>query len=143
VTCSFEILPLHVTRTYEVGAGVLHLPKGHASATAGRIIVTGEQSPAIGPLGLAAAYSTTDASPAGVLKTGEGSSESFVFHQHLEPGVAVAGSYQLAAAWSGSGITALDPHLTEVLADSQHHAHLDESILSLNPKPDQIEGEPH
>jgi hypothetical protein len=142
VTCRFEILPLHLTRTYEVGSGVLHLPKGRVSATVGRILVTGEQNPAIGPLGLATAYSTAAASPAGVLETSEGASESFVFHQRLEPGIAIIGSYQLAGAWSGSGITVLDRHLAEVLDESQRQIRIDGYTLSFTPKPDQIEGEP-
>lgn len=141
-TCHLEIVPLHVTRAYEVGAGVLHIAAGRAHSEAGSIVVTGEQSRSIGRIGLAAFYSTDDAHPVPEIKTGEGANEAFVFHRKLVAGTAFSGEYRLTAAWSGSGIANLEDHLAGTGQDAMRTVEVRDLEWHRTPAPDRIEGEP-
>src|SRR5690349_19052725 len=53
VECRYRIMPLHLSRAYEVGAGIRHLPDLKMDQASGRLAVFGTQTPKIGPIGLA------------------------------------------------------------------------------------------
>ena len=104
VECRFRILPLKLCRTYEVGAGIRHLPKMKLDAAPGRLALAGRQTAQIGPLGMALYYDTAAAEARDPVATKDDVNECVVFRERLDPGAAVSGRYRVAAAWSGTGI---------------------------------------
>ena len=114
VDCRFRIAPLGLSRSYEVGAGLRHLPKMQLAHAPGRLALSGEQTAKIGPLAMALYYPAEEASQAEPLVLKEDKNECIVFRSRLEPGRAASGRYQVAAAWSGSGIRDLLPHLAAI-----------------------------
>jgi len=141
VECRFRITPLALSRSYETGAGIRHLPKMRKGTVAGRLMVEGEQEAAIGPLALALYYDPDTAREAGTLSTPEGLNESIVFRTKLEPGRAVSGRYWVAAAWSGSGIPDLLGHLAGVERRARAVVAVGEYRHSVTPAPERLEGE--
>jgi hypothetical protein len=151
VECRFQITPLRIDREYEVGAGVRHLPamsSDHDQA-AGRLALTGTESAAIGPLGLALFYDPASAAAAPALVTKEASNDIVVFRDRLAPGHAVEGRYSMAAAWSGSdsalggGAGALLPYLRRVERQARAAVRVANLRYTRTPNPDAIEGEAH
>lgn len=141
VECQFRILPVSLSHTYDVGAGIRHLPNMQMDNATGRLALEGEQSPSIGPLGLALYFDPEEAVDAGTLKTHEADNSIAIFKTRLEPGHAVTGHYWMAADWSGSGIHDLLGHLAEV----EQQAHASVTIGGYKhestPMPERLEGE--
>ncbi len=141
VECRFRILPLSVSRTYEVGAGIRHLPKMRTDSSRGRLALEGEQDPQIGPLGLALYFDPTTASNAGLLKTKDDENDTVVFRTQLEPGHAFTGHYWMAAAWSGSGIHDLLGHLGDTEQQARVSVVVSNFRHASTPTPGRLEGE--
>ncbi|MDR3724633.1 MAG: DUF4861 family protein [Terracidiphilus sp.] len=141
VECRFQIEPLSLSRSYEVGAGIRHLPKMQSDVQPGRLALSGEQDATIGPLGLALYYETQTASTAGVIATPEDGNDIILYHKRLEPNQAVAGRYWLAADWSGSGIPHLLEHLRQVESQARATVAVDQFRHSVTPAPERLEGE--
>lgn len=141
VECRFLILPISLSRTYEVGTGILDLPKMRQDNAPGRLASEGEQKPEIGPLGLALYFDPDKVSSTGTLKTKGGDNEVAIFRQKLEPGHAVTGHYWLAADWSGSGIHDLLGHLAEVERQARATVTISGYKHETTPEPSRLEGE--
>jgi hypothetical protein len=141
VECRFRITPLSLSRSYEVGTGIRHLPKMRKGTGDGRLALEGEQEPAIGPLGLALYYDPKTAGDVKTLTTPEGPNDSIVFRTRLEPGQAVSGRYWVAAAWSGSGIRDLLGHLAGVERQARAVVSVDSYKHAGTPAPERLEGE--
>ncbi|HEU0142657.1 MAG TPA: DUF4861 family protein [Bryobacteraceae bacterium] len=141
VDCRFEIVPLRLSRTYEAGAGIRHLPSMKLDSTKGRISLMGTQSPKTGPLGMALYYNPAEADTAAPLATKEDRNEIIVFREKLEPGRAMKGRYSVAAAWSGSGIDDLLGHLAGIEAQARASVRLENFRVSRTPRPERLEGE--
>jgi hypothetical protein len=143
VECRYRIAPVAISRTYEAGAGLRHLPKLQTGHAAGRLSLSGEQNAKTGPLAMALYYESAEAAPADPLATKEDKNECVVFRQHLEPGRAVTGRYWLAAAWSGGGIKDLLGHLAAVERQARATVRVSGFKHSLTPAPQRLEGEAH
>jgi Domain of unknown function (DUF4861) len=141
VECSFRILPISLSHTYEVGAGIRYLPKMHTNAAPGRLMLSGEQNPQIGPLGLALYFDPNTVSGTGALKTRDADNDIVVFRARLKPGHAVTGHYWMAADWSGSGISDLLGHLAAVEQQARATVVVDRFSHSSTPAPARLEGE--
>ena len=141
VECRFEILPVKVSRTYDVGAGIRRLPALRLSDAPGRLTLEGEQSPQIGRLGLALYYDPADADQGRPVETGEGANECIVFHQKLAPGQAVSGRYWVAAAWAGSGFPDLLGRLDAVEREARASVTVGNFQIVRTPAPQRVEGE--
>jgi hypothetical protein len=134
-------MPLQISRRYEVGAGVRDLPAMALDKAAGRIALTGVESPEIGPLGLALYYDVATADAARPIATRDARNEVVLFRQALGPGRAVEGRYWVAAAWSGSGIRDLLPHLARVEQQARAAVRVENLRLARTPYPERITGE--
>jgi hypothetical protein len=143
VDCRFQIVPLRLDREYEVGAGVRHLPAMSRDQAPGRLALAGTESAAIGPLALALFYDPVNADAATALATKEASNDIIVFHDRLMPGRVVEGRYSVAAAWSGSGVGDLLPHIRRIEQQARAAVRATELRHAATPRPDLIEGEAH
>ncbi|MES2221065.1 MAG: DUF4861 family protein [Acidobacteriota bacterium] len=141
VECRFRILPVSLTRSYEVGAGIRYLPKMHKDSAPGRLALEGEQDPRIGPLGLALYFDPDTVSSVGTLTTKDANNDVAIFRKRLEPGHAVTGRYWMAAAWSGSGIHDLLGHLGEIGRTARANVIVGNFSHAQNPTPNRLEGE--
>jgi hypothetical protein len=141
VECRFRVTPLQLSRAYEVGTGIRHLPKMRKSSAPGRLALEGEQEEAIGPLGLALYYDPKTTGEAGTLNTPEGLNDSVVFRERLAPGHAVSGRYWVAAAWSGSGIHDLLGHLAGTERQARATVVVGAYKHAATPAPERLEGE--
>jgi hypothetical protein len=143
VECRFQIVPRQIEREYEVGAGVRHLPAMSRDQAPGRIALAGTESAAIGPLALALYYDPASADAASTLATKEASNDIVIFRSRLAPGRAVEGRYQMAAAWSGSGVRDLLPSLRRVEQQARATVRITNLQNARTPNPGLIEGEAH
>jgi hypothetical protein len=141
VECRFRILPLSLTRTYEVGAGIRYLPKMRENSAPGSLALEGEQDPRIGPLGLALYFNPDTVSSVGTLTTKDANNDVTIFRTRLEPGHAVTGRYWMAAAWSGSGIHDLLAHLSETGRKARAGVVVGNFSHTRTPTPGRLEGE--
>jgi hypothetical protein len=122
---------------------VRHLPMLSRDEARGRIALAGTESAAIGPLALALYYDPSSAAAAPALATKEASNDIVIFRDRLMPGRAVEGRYQLAAAWSGSGVGDLLPYLRRVEQQARAAVRAHNLQHAKTPRPDLIEGEAH
>lgn len=141
VECRFRILPVSLTHTYEVGAGIRYLPKMRTALAPGRLVLEGEQDLQIGPLGLALYYDPNTVSSAGTIKTPDGNNDVVIFRTALKPGQAVTGHYWVAAAWSGSGIHDLLGHLSNQARLARENVVISNFSHVSTPTPGRLEGE--
>jgi hypothetical protein len=143
VECRFEIVPLALTGTFEVGAGIRHLPDMQLAHAAGRLGLSGTQDAKTGPIALALYYDAAEAAPAEAVVTKEGGNECIAFRQKLAPGQAVRGSYRVAGAWSGSGIANLTGYLADEDARTRTVIRVGAFRFAKTPQPERVEGEAH
>lgn len=141
--CRFRILPVRLSRSYEVGVGVRHLPDMKLAPAPGRIALSGIQTPKIGALAMALYYDPAEAEARSPLATAESKNECVALRQKLEPGLAVSGRYWVAAAWSGSGIKDLLGHLAAVEKEARASVHVGAYRLTRTPSPQRVDGEAH
>jgi hypothetical protein len=141
VECRFRILPISLSRTYEVGAGIRRLPKMRTDLAPGRLAIEGEQNPKIGRIGLAMYFDPATVSSTGTLQTKDGNNDVAIFRDRLTPGHAVNGHYWLAADWSGSGIQNLLGHLEKVEQQTRASAVVGHYRHSTTPEPRRLQGE--
>jgi hypothetical protein len=137
------VAPLSVAadRVYEVGVGIRHLPElklGHAD---GRLMLSGSQTPKIGPIAMALFYDSKQAASIEPLVTKEDRNASIVFAGRLAAGRAVDGRYSIAAAWSGSGIQDLFGHLDEVEDQARAEVKISNYKFTPTPAPARVDGE--
>jgi len=135
VNCRFRVAPLRMApdRVYEVGAGIRHLPEMKLGHAEGRLMLSGSQTPGIGPIALALFYDSKQAASIEPLETKEDRNAAIVFAGRLAAGRSVDGQYSVAAAWSGSGISDLFAHLDDV--EDQVRAGIKISNLKFTPTP--------
>jgi hypothetical protein len=143
VDCRFRVAPLRVAaeRVYEVGTGIRYLPElklGHAD---GRLMLSGTQTPQIGPIALALFYDSKQAAPIEPLVTKEDRNAAIIFAGRLAAGRVVDGRYALAGAWSGSGIQDLFGHLDEVEDQARAEVKISNFKFTPTPAPARVEGE--
>ena len=141
VECRFDISPIQVSRTYEVGAGIRHLPRMEASHAQGRLSLSGEQNQKTGKLAMALYYDPATAAQVSAVKTKDDANEAVVFNDRLTAGHAIQGRYRVAAAWSGSGITNLLQHLATVEHEARATVTTGRYQHTHTPRPDRVEGE--
>jgi len=141
VDCRFRIVPLVLSGSYEVGTGIRHLPQMKLDAARGRLALEGLQDKRIGPLALALYYDPGTARAGEPLATREERNECVVFHARLEPGKAVEGRYQVAGAWSGSGIPDLLGYLRELEPKARAEVEVGKFRFTPTPVPQKVEGE--
>ena len=141
VDCRFRIAPVRLSRAYEVGAGMRHLPQLKTDHAKGRLALSGRQTAKIGPLAMALYYDDAEAAAAEPLVTKDDKNECIVFRARLEPGRAVSGRYEVAAAWSGSGSGDLLRHLADVERQARAAVTLGGYRHTRTPAPQRLEGE--
>ena len=141
VECRYEIKPLKLARTFEVGAGIRRLPQMKTDHAAGRLALSGTQTKQIGPIALALYYNTDDAAEAAPLVTKDDSNECVVFKQRLMPGRAATGRYWVAGAWSGSGIADLLAYLRAEESRAKAQVAAGGFRVTKTPMPERLEGE--
>jgi hypothetical protein len=141
VECRFEVKPLRLTEPYEVGAGIRRLPEMKTDHGPGRLALSGIQNRDIGRLALALYYDPSTAAPGPPLETRDGLNDCVVFGQKLEPGRAVAGTYWLAGAWSGSGLSDLLAYLRAGEPKARARVTVGGFRFARTPWPERVEGE--
>jgi hypothetical protein len=115
VRCHVWITPLHLTHTYEVGAGIRELPQMYVIDRPSVIALDGVQEPSIGRIGLGLAFDPSSTHRAGRLMTPEGGNEIVLSRDSLRPGHGMSLTYRVAAAWQRSGWTSPAQHVIDVL----------------------------
>jgi hypothetical protein len=139
--CRWRITPLHLSRSYEIGAGIRNLPDHHILQSPNIVVTSGIQDAKVGRVALGISFPLTEAHLAGTLQTSDGGNQILVFAQKLHAGNAVHGEYSFAAAWSGSGWLNPAEHVRDVLQND-----VPPSIVLIqhlnNPNPKDLEGEP-
>jgi len=141
LACRYQIFPLRLSRTYEVGAGIRHLPEMRTDDGTGRLALVGTQTAKIGPIGLALYFEPGDADVKQPLVTKDGRNECIVFRQRLEPGHATQGHYWMAGAWGRSGIDDLPAYLREIDREARASVTLGDYRFARTPFPERVEGE--
>ena len=141
VECRYRVLPVRLGRTYEVGAGIRHLPQMRLNHAVGRLALSGIQSDEIGPLALALYFDPSKAEARGPLATKDDGNECVVFRQRLEPGHAAEGRYWVAGAWSGSGIKDLLGHVAGIGDRARASVTTGKYVFTRTPTPRKVEGE--
>jgi hypothetical protein len=141
VECRFRILPVSLSRTYEVGAGIRHLPAMKLDHATGRLALEGLQTQQIGPLAMALYYDPAQAERRVPVATKDDRNECVVFSGRLAPGHAVSGRYHVAAAWARSGIRDLLPHLAALEKEARASVTVGNYKLTRTPAPQRVEGE--
>ena len=141
VECRFRILPVRLSGTYEVGAGIRRLPGIQLDNAAGRLSLSGIQSAKIGRIALALYFDPAQAETREPLVTKDDSNECIVFRQRLERGHAAEGRYWLAGAWSGSGIKDLLAHMTAIGNQARASVRVGKYVFTRTPDPRKVEGE--
>ncbi len=142
VRCHWWLKPIHLTRSYEVGAGVRDLPQMHILEAPHAFVTSGTQEAKVGPIALGLSFPPAQARRAGRLITPDGPNEIVAFVHQLTPATPASGEYAFAAAWSGSGWKDPATHLLSILDDGL--ARPDVRILAhfTNPQPQRLAGEP-
>jgi hypothetical protein len=143
VQCHLRVVPLRMadSHVYEVGTGLRHLPELKLRHAPGRLLLSGMQEARIGPLALALFYAPSEAAVAEPLITRDDRNEIIVFGDKLRAGHAVEVQYQVAAAWSGSGISDLFGHLEIVEKEARGVVRTGGFKLTHTPVPARVEGE--
>jgi hypothetical protein len=141
VECRYEIKPMNVARTFEVGAGIRRLPQMRTDHAKGRLALSGTQTMQIGPIALGLFYDPAEAVESAPLATKDDKNECVVFHQRLAPGHAAMGRYWVAGAWSGSGIGDLLSYLRAEEPKARSQVRVSGFRVSKTPMPERIEGE--
>ena len=141
VECAYRIAPVQLSREYRVGAGIRYLPKMESRNTSGKLSLSGEQNSTTGRMGLALYYDPTAADSVEPIATKDDRNAAVVFRARLMPGHAVAGTYWLAAAWSGSGIQDLLGHLAAIEGEARARVQVGSFHHTHTPHPDRLEGE--
>jgi hypothetical protein len=141
IDCRYRITPLSVSRRYEVGAGIRHLPKLQTDNAPGRLALWGQQTDKIGPLGLALYYDPAAATRVEPLVTREDRNECVIFKQTLDLNRCLNGRYQVAAAWSGSGIADLPGELRAIELPARASVTTGNFRHARTPDPQRVEGE--
>ena len=141
VECQYEIKPLNVTRTFEVGAGIRRLPQMKTDHAPGRLALSGAQTKQIGPIALALYYDPAEAAESEPLATKDDKNENVVFRQRLAPGKAATGRYWVAGACSGSGIGDLLAYLRSEEPKAKSQVRVSGFRVSKTPMPERVEGE--
>jgi hypothetical protein len=142
VRCHIWITPLLLARSYEVGAGVRNLPQMHTVEWSPLIAEDGVQDPSIGRIGLGLAFDPNLAHRAGRLTTAEGDNEIVLLSDSLRSGHGVSFTYQVAAAWQGSGWTDPAQHVAEVLQQDEAQPVVTLLQHESTPHPERLTSEP-
>ncbi len=141
VECQYEIKPLNVSRTFEVGAGIRDLPQMKTDHRRGRLSLSGTQTKQIGPIALGLFYDPADAAESAPIATKDDKNECVVFRQRLAPGSAAIGRYWVAGVWSGSGSGDLLSYLRAEEPKAKSQVRVSGFRISKTPMPERIEGE--
>jgi len=141
VECWYRIAPVQLSRDYEAGAGIRHLPKMESSNAPGRLALAGEQNATTGRLALGLYYDPSRASETAPVVTKDDRNAAIIFRTRLTPGRAIEGKYWLAAAWSGSGIPDLLGHLAAIEREARAQVEVNTFHHTHTPRPDRLEGE--
>jgi hypothetical protein len=141
VHCHWWVTPLHMSRIFEIGAGIRDLDPGHVRDSGASVVTFGTQEASDGPIALGIAY-TKNTTRAGTLATQEVGNQIVVFPQRLTAGKAVEGDYTAGAAWSGSGWSDPQGHLLDVLASQAARPMATVIRNERNPHPEGLEREP-
>jgi pectinesterase len=143
VRCHVEAVPVKVAagREYELGFGIRDLPAGSVSSTPGQLIVTGQQNPRDGKIGLAAYFKANGYSSVAAVRTSDGSNRALIHKEKLRPGQTVELDYAAAGAWSGSGIENIADALSQLQSAVDSRAETGELTFSRTPHPDKVDAE--
>ncbi len=142
VRCHFWIEPLHVSRSYEVGAGIRNLPRMRMADGQGLVVLEGAQTPKVGSIALGLAYAPGRAHRAGKLITPEDKNQIVLFNDILRSRNAVSGTYAVAAAWQGSGWSDPLTHVQRTLQQGTVDPVVQIETHERNPQPRELESEP-
>jgi hypothetical protein len=142
VRCHFWIEPLHISHSYQVGAGIRDLPKMRMTDDPGLLALEGVQEPQVGTIALALAYAPHVAHRAGELATSDGKNQIVLFDRALNTSDIVSGEYAIAAAWQGSGWSDPLTHLQRILRQQTVDPIVEIETHEQNPQPGNLESEP-
>lgn len=142
VRCHVWVTPLHLTHSYEVGAGIRELPQMHTKEGASAFALDGVQDPAIGRIGLGLGFDTRSARRAEKLTTPEGDNQIVLSHDTLRSGHPVLLSYRVAAAWQGSGWPSPVDHVIESLEEGTAKPVVMLKQHESTPHPERLTSEP-
>jgi hypothetical protein len=143
VQCHLEAIPVKMAagRAYEIGVGLRDLPDGSIADTSEQVIVTGRQNPRDGDIGLGLFYKPQAFEPLTSVRTDDGGNHALILRTRLTAGQAVAATYDVSGAWSGSGIKDIKEFLTGVGHSAAARVDTGNFRFSTTPRPDKIEAE--
>lgn len=142
VRCHFQIESLHVSHSYQVGAGVRDLPRMRMVDELGFVALEGVQEPRVGTIALGLAYAPSLAQRAGELTTPDDENQIVLFDRIVRGGDIVSGEYSVAAAWQGSGWSDPLGHLGQALRQGTVEPIVEIETHERNPQPGNLESEP-
>jgi Domain of unknown function (DUF4861) len=142
VRCRVWVTPLHLSRAYEVGAGVRELPEMHVLQRPSVVALDGIQDASTGRIGLGLAFDLNSAHRADNLITPEGSNEIVLSGDSLRQGHGVSLTYWVAAAWQGSGWTSPVQHVADVLQRETEQPVVTLLQHESTPHPERLTSEP-
>ncbi len=142
VRCHFWIEPLHISRSYEVGAGIRDLPLMRKADEPGLVALSGVQDPQVGSIAIGLAYAQHQVHRAGELTTPDDKNQIVLFDGGLHAGDAMSGEYAVAAAWQGSGWSDPLTHLRRRLPQEIVDPAVQIETHARNPQPEKLESEP-
>jgi hypothetical protein len=143
VRCRVQAIPVKMAEghEYEFGVGIRDLPSSSVSSGAGQVIVTGQQNPRDGKVGLGLYFDPAKNSSVASVRTADGSNQAVVALEKIRPGHAVEQVYAVAGAWSGSGIGNLSESLKQLQVNVEGHAETGELNFSRTPHPEKLDAE--
>ena len=141
--CRVEIIPtkMHEGHVYRVGVGIREMPAQKFRKEPGLLMLSGDQNPQIGRLGLALYFNPEIASASSPITTPDGKNEDVIFDKALSCGRAVTVNYAVAAGWSKSGIPDLLHYLAGLQGQVNAKVTVSDERLERTPQPERIEGE--
>jgi hypothetical protein len=144
VRCRFEAIPIQIApgHEYEVGIGIRDLPSQSLLHASGRLIVTGQQNPRDGVIGLALYFDENRFASTAPVQTVESLNQTVVYKTKLAPGQTVSAEYSAAGAWSGSGIADPGAYLSALAGIIGARIEVSGFKFARTPRPDKVEAEP-
>jgi len=142
VHCHWWITPTSISRTYEIGAGILILSNENNTDADEIITTTGIQEKSVGRIAVGMSYAHTGAKHAVTLETPGGKNEIVIFPKKLAKGGEVSGEYTFAASWAGSGWPDPAVHLRDILAQQSEPPTATILAHETSPTPKALEAEP-
>jgi Domain of unknown function (DUF4861) len=143
VRCRFEVVPVRMAQghEYEVGIGIRDLPSQTMLPASRLLIVTGQQNPRDGVIGLALYFDEDQFDSTAPVQTAESLNQALAHKTKLAPGQTVSGEYTAAGAWAGSGIKDPGAFLRDIVEVIEARIEAGGFQFARTPRPEKVDAE--